>query len=137
MQIPEKHSDDATSITNTRPVQPATTISEESAHDHRGQRPEVLEPDPAHICFELAQMVGILNDGLLAQSTLTTQVREKTWHALREWLIEDPMTPVANKSRHHQSEHLLDGPADLLRQAWSRSPRSAPVIWSCYPVTDE
>ena len=47
------------------------------------------------------------------------------------------MTRVANKSRHHQSEHLLDGPADLLRQAWSRSPRGAPVIRSCDPVTHE
>jgi hypothetical protein len=82
-------------------------------------------------------VVGILNDGLLPQATLTTQVREKPWHALREWLIENPMTRVANKSRHHQSEHLLDGPTDLLRQAWSWRPWSAPVIRSCYPVIDE
>jgi hypothetical protein len=75
--------------------------------------------------------------GLLAQSTLTTQVREEPWHTLREWLMEDPMTRVANKSRHHQSQHLLDGPADLLRQAWSRRPKSAPVIRSSDPVTDE
>jgi hypothetical protein len=137
MQVSEKHSDDATSIANTRPVQPATPICEESAHDHRGQGPEVFKPDPAQICFELTKVVGILNDGCLTQSTLTTQVREKPWHALREWLLEDPMTRVANKSRDHQSEHLLDGPADLLRQTWSRSARSPPVIRSCDPVTHE
>ena len=135
MQVPEKHSDDATSIANTRPVQPATPIGEESAHDHRGQGPEILKPNPAQIGFELAKVVGILNDGLLAQSTLTTQVREKPWHALREWLMEDPTTRVANKSRHHQSQHLLDGPADLLRQAWSRSAQERagdPVVRSSH-----
>jgi hypothetical protein len=72
MQIPEKHSDDATSIANARPVQPAATVGEESAHNHWGQGPEVYKPNPAQIGFELAKMVGILNDGLLPQSTLTT-----------------------------------------------------------------
>ena len=47
------------------------------------------------------------------------------------------MTRVTNKSRHDQSQHLLDGPADFLRQAWSRRPRSAPVIWPGDPVADE
>src|SRR5215218_6197075 len=112
MQVPEKHSDDAASITNTRPMQSAATIGEESAHDHRGQGPEVLQPNPTQIGFELMKVVGILHDGLFPQSTLTTQVREKPWHALREWLVEDPMTRMANKSRHYQSEHLLDGPTD-------------------------
>ena len=77
MQVPEKHSDDATAIAHTRPVEPATPIGEESAHHHRGQGPDVLKPNPVQICFELAKVVGILDDGLLAQAALTTQVREK------------------------------------------------------------
>jgi hypothetical protein len=81
--------------------------------------------------------VAILNDGLLAQSPLATQIRKEIWHALGEWLTGNSMTRVANKSRHDQSEHLLDWPADLPRQAWSRRPRCAPVIRSRYPVTDE
>ncbi len=47
------------------------------------------------------------------------------------------MTRVANKSWHHQSQHLLDGPADFLRQAWTRRPRSAPVIGSGDPGAHE
>jgi hypothetical protein len=137
MQVSEKHSDDATSIAHTRPVQPATPISEESAHDHRGQGAKVLKPNPVEICFELAKVVGILDDGFLAQAALTTQVREKPWHRSRKGLTEHSTTRVANVSWHHQSQHLLDGPADLLRQAWTRNPRSAPVIRSSDPVTDE
>lgn len=137
MQVAQKHPDDPTSIADTGTVKIPTAIREKSAHDYWRQCSQILEPNLPQIRVKLSEVVPVERDGLLTQSALATQVRKEAGHALGERLARDPMTCVANESRNDQAQHLLNRPADLPGQAWSRRPGCAPMISPCDPVADE
>jgi hypothetical protein len=113
VEVLEKHTQDATAISNSGRSEAWATFSQKATHYKGRERREGVQSDAFEVRVKGPEMMDVLLDRLIAETTFLTKIREEVRHLIQKRLVWQAATTSADEAWHHELQHLLNRPPQV------------------------